>query len=250
MNSNLKGKVAVVTGASKGIGAAIAKKLASHGALVAVNYASDKTGADKTVNDIQADGGRAIAIQGNVANAEDVARIFKSAAEKFGKVDILVNNAGIYNFGPLEDVSAEEFYHQYNVNVLGTLLAAKEALKYFPAEGGSIINLSSVVSTGPMPNTSIYSSTKGAVDTITKALAVELAPRKIRVNAIAPGLTETEGLDAAGMKGSEFEQGIIAATPLARMGQPDDIARVAVFLASDDAAWVTGEKVTASGGLR
>jgi 3-oxoacyl-[acyl-carrier protein] reductase len=250
MNTNLKGKVAVVTGASKGIGAAIARKFAAEGANVVVNYASSSNDAEKVVSHITAEGGNAIAVQGDVSKAEDVARIFKSAAEKFGKVDILVNNAGIYNFGPLEDVTAEEFYRQYNVNVLGTLLAAKEALLYFPAEGGSIINLSSVVSTGPMSNISIYSSTKGAVDTITKALAVELAPRKIRVNAIAPGLTETEGIDAAGMKGSEFVQGIIAATPLARMGQPDDIARVAVFLASDDAAWVTGEKITASGGLR
>lgn len=250
MNTNLKGKVAVVTGASKGIGAAIAKKLASHGALVAVNYASDKTGADKTVNDIQADGGRAIAIQGNVANAEDVVHLFSETGKEFGKVDILVNNAGVYGFQMLEEITIDEYNRQFGINVLGPILTAKEALKYFPAEGGSIINISSVIAVSPSAGTAVYSATKGALDTLTRELAAELAPKNIRVNTVSPGLTRTEGGDAAGIKGSDLEKNIVAATPLGRVGYPEDIAGAVAFLASDDAAWITGERINAAGGLR
>lgn len=250
MSLRLNGKVALVTGASKGIGAAIAKSLAAEGASVAVNYASDKEGAEKIVQQIISDGGRAIALQGNVASKDDLQRIFEETAGKFGKLDILVNNAGIYNFSPIEEVTAEEFNKQFSVNVLGTLLSTQQAVKYFPENSGTVINVSSVVSTGPTPNSSIYSATKGAVDTATKALAAELAPRGIRVNAVAPGLTVTEGADSMGIIGSDFAANIVAATPLGRVGQPEDISRVVTFLASDDAGWLTGQILVASGGLR
>ena len=250
MDSKLKGKVAIVTGASKGIGSAIAKSLAAAGASVAVNYASSKEGADKVVSQIIADGGKAFSVQGSVSNPADVARIFEETKKTLGGVDILVNNAGVYKFLPLEEVTAEELYAQFDINVLGTLLASKEALKYFPQAGGSIINIGSVISTAPSAHSSVYSGTKGAIDTITGALAVELAPKNIRVNVIAPGLVHTEGVEAAGIKDSEFEAGIVSTTPLGRVGQPDDIARVAVFLASEDSAWITGERIPVSGGLR
>ena len=249
MSTKLNGKVAIVTGASKGIGGAIAKSLAAAGAAVAVNYASSKEGADKIVSQIIADGGKAFAVQGSVANQADVTRIFEETKKTLGGVDILVNNAGVYNFLPLEEITAEELYKQFDINVLGTLLAAKEAVKHFPETGGNIINVGSVISTAPSPNSSIYAGTKGAIDTITGALAAELAPKNIRVNVIAPGLVHTEGTETAGINGSELEASIISSTPLGRAGQPDDIARVAVFLASEDSAWVTGEKITASGGL-
>jgi 3-oxoacyl-[acyl-carrier protein] reductase len=246
----LNGKVAVVTGASKGIGAAIAKEYAANGAAVIVNYASSKEDADKVVKEIIAKDGKAIAVQGSVAIASDVERIFAVAKKEFGKVDVLVNNAGVYKFGTLEEVNEDEFHRQFNTNVLGPLLTAREAVKHFSTEGGSIINVSSVVSTSPMPGTAIYAATKGAVDTMTIGLARELAARKIRVNNIAPGGVDTEGSQALGMIGSDMEKQIVAQTPLGRIGQPNDIAKIAVFLASEDAAWLTGERIQASGGLR
>jgi 3-oxoacyl-[acyl-carrier protein] reductase len=246
--SDLSAKVAIVTGASKGIGAGIARSLAAAGAAVAVNYASSREGADRVVADIKAKGGRAIAVKGDVAKAADVRRLFEETRKAFGRIDVLVNNAGVYHFQPLEDITEDEFHLQFNTNVLGTILAAKEAAKYFGPDGGSIINISSVASEQAVPTATVYSASKGAVDTLTRVLAAELGSRKIRVNAIAPGGVETEGTHAAGVIGSDFEQQIVARTALGRFGQPDDIARVAVFLASDDAAWVTGERLTASGG--
>ncbi|MEI9996533.1 MAG: glucose 1-dehydrogenase [Rhizomicrobium sp.] len=247
--SKLKGRIAVVTGASKGIGAAIARSLAAEGAAVVVNYASSREGADKVVAEILAKGGKAAAVQGDVAKSADVKRLFAETRKTFGAPDILVNNAGVFSFFPLEDVSEEEFHRQFNINVLGTLLATQEAVKHFNGNGGSIINIGSVVSQSPPPGSIVYSATKGAVDTLTRALALELAPRKIRVNVIAPGGVETEGSIAVGMVGSDFEKRIVAGTPLGRLGQPDDIARVAVFLASEDSQWLTGERISASGGF-
>lgn len=246
----LTGKVAIVTGASKGIGAAIAKEYAAQGAAVVVNYSSSPEDADKVVKEIVAKDGKAIAVQGSVANANDVKRIFEETKKAFGKLDVLVNNAGIYKFGNIEDVTEDEFHRQFNTNVLGILLTTREAVKYFSSEGGNIINVSSVVSTSPMPGTAIYAATKGAVDTMTIGLARELAPRKIRVNNIAPGGVHTEGAVTLGMIGSDMEKQIIAQTPLGRIGQPQDIANIAVFLASDDSAWMTGERLQGSGGLR
>jgi 3-oxoacyl-[acyl-carrier protein] reductase len=246
--SNLKGKVAVVTGASTGIGAAIAKSLSAEGAGVVVNYVR-KDGADRVVADIRANGGRAIAVQGDVAKPADVRRLFAETKKAFDALDVLVNNAGVYKFQPLEEITEEEFHREFNVNVLGTILATKEAVKHFGPNGGSVINISSIAS-GGWAQAAIYSGTKGAVDAITRALAAELGPRKIRVNAIAPGGVETEGLHSAGIIGSDLEKTMTAGTPLGRIGQPDDIARVALFLASDDSVWVTGERLTASGGLR
>ncbi|MBO9666132.1 MAG: glucose 1-dehydrogenase [Bdellovibrio sp.] len=246
----LNGKVAVVTGASKGIGAAIAKEYAAQGASVVVNYSSSKEDADRVVKEIIANDGKAIAVQGNVANASDVKRIFDQTKEAFGKLDILVNNAGVYKFGTIEEVTEEEFHRQFNTNVLGILLSTREAVKHFTKDGGSIINVSSVVSTSPMPGTAIYAATKGAVDTMTIGLARELAGRKIRVNNIAPGGVETEGSITLGMIGSDMEKQIVAQTPLGRIGQPQDIAKIALFLASDDSGWVTGERIQGSGGLR
>ncbi|HEX3681979.1 MAG TPA: glucose 1-dehydrogenase [Bryobacteraceae bacterium] len=247
--SNLKGKVAVVTGASKGIGAAIAKQLAADGAQVVVNYASSREGAEKVVSDITGHGGKAVAIGGSVANEADIEKLFKETTKIFGQVDILVNNAGVYSFSPLEQVTAEDYKRQYDTNVLGVLLATKAALPHFPAGGGSVVNISSVVSTLAPAAASVYSSTKGAVDTITKSLAKELGPRKIRVNAVNPGFVVTEGTQSAGIAGSDFESQAVAQTPLGRAGQPQDIALPVSFLASDDARWITGETIFVSGGF-
>ena len=248
--SDLKGKVAVVTGASKGIGAEIARSLAAAGAAVVVNYASSKEGADRVVTDIKAKGGKAVAVKGDVAKSADVKHIFDEAKKAYGRIDVLVNNAGVYKFAPLDENTEEEFHRQFNINVLGTLLATREAAKHFGADGGSVINLSSVASDKGLPGSSIYAATKGAVDSVTRVLATELGPRKIRVNAIRPGGVETEGVHAIGIIGSDFEKQMVAETPLGRLGQPDDIASVAVFLASDQSKWMTGERLTASGGAR
>ncbi len=247
--SKLSGKVAVVTGASKGIGAGIAKALAAEGAAVVVNYASSKAGAEKVVADIKAKGGKAIAVQGDVAKAADVKKIFAEAKNTFGRLDVLVNNAGVYNLLPLEALSEEEFHRHFNTNVLGLLLATQEAAKHL-GEGGSVINIGSAITSINPPNSVIYTATKGAVDAVTKVLANELGPRKIRVNSINPGVVDTEGTNAAGVIGSEFEKQFIALTPLGRTGQPDDIAPVAVFLASDELRWLTGDALVVSGGLR
>jgi 3-oxoacyl-[acyl-carrier protein] reductase len=248
--SKLQGKVAVVTGASKGIGAGIARALAAEGASVTVNYSSDKAGADTVVADIKAAGGNAIAVQGSVAKAGDIKRIFAENKKAFGRLDVLVNNAGVFKFFPIDDFDETEFHRQFDTNVLGTLLSTSEAVKYFGPDGGSVINLSSIASLAAVPNSSTYSATKGAVDAIGRVLAAELGPRKIRVNTIAPGGVETEGTHTMGMIGSDFEKQIVAGTPLGRIGQPEDIAKVAVFLASDDSAWLTGERIAASGGFR
>ena len=248
--SELKGKVAIVTGASKGIGAGIAKGMAEAGAAVVVNYASSKEGADRVVSEITKKGGKAIAVQGDVSKVADVKRLFAEAKRAFGAPDVLVNNAGIFAFDPLEAVTEDEFHREFNTNVLGPILTIQEALKHFGPEGGSVINISSVVSTGAVPNSVVYSATKGAVDSIARVLGTELAARKIRVNTIAPGGVETEGTHSVGMIGSDFEEQIVADTPMGRLGQPEDIARVAVFLASDNSRWLTGERIAASGGLR
>ena len=248
--SKLENKVAIVTGASKGIGASIAKHLAAEGAAVVVNYASSKKGADQVVAEITRTGGRAIAVQADVADQADVVRLFAEARAAFGRLDILVNNAGIYEFSPLDGVTEAHFHKQFDVNVLGLLLASKEAVKYFDAAGGSIVNVSSGASTLTPPNTSVYSATKAAVDAITRSLAKELGPRNIRVNAINPGMVETEGVHAAGFMESDFRKGLEAQTPLGRIGQPQDIAPAAVFLASGDAGWITGETLLVGGGLR
>jgi 3-oxoacyl-[acyl-carrier protein] reductase len=248
--SKLNGKVAIVTGASKGIGAGIAKALAAEGASVVVNYASSKEGADNVVADITANGGKAIAVQGDVAKAEDVSRLFEETQNAFGSLDVLVNNAGVFNFFPVEEATEAEFHRQFNTNVLGPILAVRESLKYFNGAGGSIINVSSVASQAAPPFSSVYSATKGALDSATRALAKELAPRKIRVNSINPGGVETEGTHTAGIIGSDFEKSIVEQTPLGRLGQPEDIAPLAVFLASSDSGWLTGENITASGGFR
>ncbi|WP_244850915.1 glucose 1-dehydrogenase [Caballeronia sp. SL2Y3] len=247
--SKLAGKVAVVTGASKGIGAGIAKALAAEGASVVVNYASSRNGADAVVADIVAANGKAIAVGGDVSNAADAKGIVNAAVETYGRLDIVVNNSGIYEFSPIEEITEEHFHKQFNVNVLGVLLVTQAASKHL-GEGASIINVSSVVSRITPPASAVYSGTKGAVDAITGVLARELGPRKIRVNSINPGMVATEGTHTAGIIGSEMETGIVAQTPLGRLGNPDDIASVAVFLASDDARWLTGESIIASGGLR
>ena len=246
----LTNKVAVVTGASKGIGAGIAKGLAAEGAAVVVNYASSKEGAERVVAEIQAKGGKAIAIQGDVAKAADVKRLFNETKQAFGRVDILVNNAGVYQFAPLEQITEEEFHRQFNTNVLGLLLATQEAAKYFDGDGGNVINISSVVSTLTPPQAAVYAATKAAVDAVTRSLAKELGPRKIRVNSINPGVVHTEGTVTGGIIGSEFEKNAVAQTPLGRYAKPDDITPIAVFLAGDDSSWLTGETITAAGGLR
>jgi len=246
----LAGKVALVTGASKGIGAAIAQHLAAEGAAVVVNYASSRADAERVVAAIRGKGGEAVAVQGDVAREDDVKRLFGEAKQAYGRLDVLVNNAGVYRFVPLEESGVDEFQRQFGTNVLGTILAAREALALFGTGGGSIINIGSVVSTLAPPETVIYSATKGAVDVITRVLAHELAGRGIRVNSINPGGVDTEGTRAAGVVGSDFEKSIVAQTPLGRFGQPDDIAKVAVFLASDDSGWITGEALVASGGMR
>lgn len=246
----LTGKVAIVTGASKGIGAGIAKALGKAGAAVVVNYASSKEGADRVVNEIKQSGAKAIAVQGDVAKAGDVRRLFEETKKAFGSLDILVNNAGIYGFAPLESVTEEEFHREFGTNVLGLILATREAVKYFGPEGGSVINVGSVASSMTPPNSVVYTATKGAVDAVTRVLAKELGPRKIRVNSLNPGGVETEGTHTAGIVGSDFEKQMVALTPLGRFGHPEDIAPVAVFLASGASAWVTGEVLRASGGLR
>jgi 3-oxoacyl-[acyl-carrier protein] reductase len=245
----LAGKVAVVTGASKGIGAGIAKGMAAEGASVVVNYSSSKEGADRVVQEITREGGKAIAVQGDMSKSADVKRLFTETKKAFGSVNILVNNAGVYQFDPLENVTEEEFHREFNTNVLGPILTTQESVKQFGPEGGSIINISSVASSNPPPMGLVYAATKSAVDSLTRSLAMELGPRKIRVNTIAPGGVETEGVHQAGIIGSDFEKQMVSNTPLGRLGQPEDIARVAVFLASDDAEWVTGERITVSGGL-
>ena len=247
--SKLAGKVALVTGASKGIGAAIAKGLAREGAKVVVNYASSKSGAEAVVAAIVAAGGKAIAVQADVAKSDQAQGLVAATIKEFGRLDVLVNNSGVYEFSSIEEITAEQYHRMFDVNVLGVLLTTQAAVKHL-GEGSSIINISSVVTSLTPPSSAIYSGTKGAVDAITGVLAIELGPRKIRVNAINPGIIETEGTHAAGFIGSEFEQGAVAQTPLGRTGQPDDIAGVAVFLASDDARWLTGERLVASGGLR
>jgi 3-oxoacyl-[acyl-carrier protein] reductase len=247
--SKLKGKVAVVTGASKGIGAAIAKALAAEGASVVVNYASSKAGADKVVAAITAAGGKAVAVGGDVSKAAESQGIIAAAIKNYGRLDILVNNSGVYEFAPIEAVTEKQFHRIFDINVLGLLLTTQAALKHI-GEGGSIINIGSVVSRITPPNSSVYTGTKGAVDAITGVLSRELGPKKIRVNTLNPGMIETEGSRAAGFIGSDFEKGVVTQTPLGRIGQPDDIASIAVFLASDDSAWLTGEQLLAGGGLR
>lgn len=245
----LMGKVAVVTGAAKGIGAEIARELAAEGAAVVVDYATSRDNADKVVEEIAASGGRALAVQGDVAKSNDVERLFAEASRAFGPIDVLVNNAGVYQFGRIEEVTEEEFHRHFNTNVLSVLLATREALKHFRPEGGSIVNLGSVVTRLAPPEAAVYVATKSAIDGITRVLAKELGPRKIRVNSVSPGIVETEGTHAGGFIGGDFERQVVQQTPLGRVGHPDDIARVVVFLASDDARWVTGETLTVSGGL-
>lgn len=245
----LANKVAVVTGASKGIGAEIARALAAEGASVVVNYGTSQADADKVVHDITAAGGRAVAIRGNVAKSADVERLLAEAVREFGVIDVLVNNAGVYSFSAIDSFSEEEFHRQFDTNVLGVLLAIRESLKHFGPNGGSIINIGSVASRLAPPQNAIYVATKSAVDGLTRALAKELGPRNIRINSINPGVVETEGTHAAGIIGGEFERQAVQQTPLGRIGQPPDIAPVAVFLASDDARWLTGETLFASGGL-
>jgi 3-oxoacyl-[acyl-carrier protein] reductase len=251
MNSGkLNGKVAIITGASKGIGATIAKTYAAEGASVVVNYASSKEGAEKVVNEIVTAGGKAIAVQGSVASATDVQRIFSETTKAFGKLDILVNNAGLYAFAGIDDITEESFHTMYNTNVLGTILTIQQAVKLFGDNGGTIINTGSVVSTLDMPTALVYSTTKYAVDGITRILAKELGPKKIRVNSINPGLIETEGTHTSGVIGGDAEKWHLSETPLSRVGQPSDIAKVAVFLASDDSYWINGELIAVSGGQR
>ncbi len=250
MSRKLEGKVAVVTGASKGIGAAIAVHLAAEGAAVVVNYASSKAGADKVVDAITSKGGKAIAVQADVAQESDVRRLFAETRSAFGRLDILVNNAGIYEFAPLEAITAEHFHKQFNLNVLGLLLATQEAAKLFGSDGGSVVNISSVVATATPPNSAVYNATKAAVDAVTRTLAKELGPKKIRVNAVNPGLVETEGTHSQGITESDFRKALEAQTPLGRIGQTSDIAPAVVFLASDDSAWTTGETLHVAGGFR
>jgi len=249
-NGKLNGKVAVVTGASKGIGADIAKQFAAEGVAVVVNYASSKTDADKVVDEITKRGGKAIAVQANVAKKVEVERLFSTAKKAFGKIDILVNNAGVYDWSPIEEITEEQFRKQFDVNVLGLLLATQEAVKQFDSTGGNIINISGTVTSVTPPSLSVYTGTKGAVDAITRTLAKELGPRKIRVNAINPGLVETEGVRAGGFDQGDLRKSIEAQTPLGRIGQPEDIAPVAMFLASSDSKWITGETLRVAGGLR
>jgi 3-oxoacyl-[acyl-carrier protein] reductase len=252
MSRRLEGKVAVVTGASKGIGASIAKHLADEGAAVVVNYASSKQGADRVVAEITGKGGRAVAVQADMSKHADIQRLFAEAKKAFGRLDVLVNNAGIYEIAPLEEVTPEHFHKQFDLNVLGLILASQEAVKQFGSAGGSIINISSVVATAAPATTSVYSATKGAVDAVTRSLAKELGPRNIRVNSINPGLVETEGTTSAGTIAdeSDFRRRFESQAPLGRIGQPRDIAPAAVFLASSDSAWVTGETFYISGGFR
>jgi 3-oxoacyl-[acyl-carrier protein] reductase len=246
----LTGKVAVVTGASKGIGAEVAKQLAEEGADVVVNYSSSKEGAERVVAEITGNGGRAVAVQANVSKEADIRRLFAEAKKAFGTLDILVNNAGVYEFLPLQDVTPEHFHKMFDLNVLGLILATREAVQHFGPAGGSVINISSVVASSAPPSASVYSATKAAVDAVTRSLGQELGPRNIRVNSINPGMVETEGVHSAGFIASDFRTQIEAHTPLGRIGQPTDIAPAAVFLASSDSAWLTGETLYISGGYR
>ena len=248
--SKLNGRIAIVTGGSKGIGAAVARQLAAAGAAVVVNYAGSRSGAESVVSDITAAGGKALAVQADVAKPEDVQRLVAQTVKAFGAPDILVNNAGVYAFAPLEEVTPEFFHRQFNTNVLGLLLVSQETAKHFSAKGGSIINISSVVTQLNLPGSTVYAGTKAAVDTITRVLAKELGGRKIRVNSINPGMIETEGARAQGIIGSDFEKQVVSQTPLGRVGQPDDVATVAVFLASEDSGWISGETIIAAGGMR
>jgi len=248
--NRLQNKVAVVTGASKGIGAGIAKGLAAEGAKVVVNYASSKESADRVVAEIAKQGGEAVAVQADVSKAPDVQRLFAETKRAFGKLDVLVNNAGIYEFGPLGEITEDHFHRQFNTNVLGLILATQQAARLFGPDGGSVINIGSTASSITPPTTAVYSATKGAVDAITHVLAKELGPQNIRVNSINPGMVETEGVHAVGFFGSDFQKQLEAQTPLGRIAQPDDIAPIAVFLASADSGWLTGETLLASGGLR
>jgi 3-oxoacyl-[acyl-carrier protein] reductase len=250
MSKKLAGKVAVVTGASKGIGAEIARQLAAEGAAIVVNYSSSREGAEKVVKEITSGGGKAVAVQANLAKPDEVKKLFAETKKTLDRLDILVNNAGIYDFQPLEQITPEHFHKQFDLNVLGLLLATQEAVKLMGSAGGSIINISSVASTAAPATGSVYSATKGAVDTITKSLAKELGPRKIRVNSINPGMIDTEGFRAAGIDESDFKKQWEAETPLGRIGKPDDIAPTAVFLASADSKWITGESFFISGGNR
>jgi len=247
--SRLKNKTAIITGASKGIGASIAKYFAAEGAKVVVNYASSKEGAEKVVKEITDKGGIAIAVQGDVSNEADVKRVFEETKNAFGTLDVLVNNAGVYIYEPIEQVSAETFHKSFNINVLGTIFAIQESLKLFGDKGGNIINISSGASNSPLPTGSVYSATKTALDALTVALSKEFSGRNIRINSLLPGIVETEGAHSAGFIGSEAEAGFVSKTPLGRTGQPDDISKVAVFLASDESGWITGEKITVSGGV-
>jgi len=246
--SKLTGKVAVVTGASKGIGASIAEHLAAEGAAVVVNYATSKTGADEVVRRITAKGGKAIAVQGDVSKPSDISRLFAETKAAYGKLDILVNNAGVYEFQPLETLTPEHFHRLFNLNVLGLLLTTQEGVKLMNGDGGSVINIGSLAGATPFPTASVYSATKAAVDAITVALSKELGPRRIRVNSLNPGMVETEGVHTAGFYESDFRKQLEATTPLGRIGQPEDIARAAVFFASEDAGWVNGQSVLLAGG--
>ena len=248
--SRLKNKVAVVTGASKGIGASIARGLAAEGAAVVVNYASSQEGAERVVSEITANGGKAVAVKGNVSSASDVRRLFAETKSAFGRLDVLVNNAGVYDFVPLGEITEEHFHRLFNTNVLGLILSTQEAVKLFGSEGGSIINIGSIASRLTPPSSTVYSATKAAVDAVTGALAKELGPKKIRVNSINPGMVETEGVHTGGFIGSDFQKQVVAQTPLGRIAQPDDITPVAVFLASAESGWLTGESLLATGGLR
>jgi len=250
MSKKLTGKVAVVTGASKGIGASIAKHLAAEGAAVAVNYASDKKGAERVVAEITQNGGKAIAVQANLVKQNEIEHLFSETKKAFGSLNILINNAGIYEFAPLEEITAEHFHKMFDLNVLALLLASKEAVKHFSPAGGSIVNISSIASTIASENAAVYSATKAAVDAITKSLSQELGNRNIRVNAINPGLVETEGVRTAKINEGEFRTIVEARTPLGRIGQPHDIAPAAVFLASDDSTWISGETLIIAGGFR
>ncbi len=247
--SSLQGKVALVTGASKGIGAGIARELAARGAAVAVNYSGSKTAAEKIVADIKAAGGNAIAVQANLADPDTIGPLVEKVARELGPINVLVNNAGVYEFGPIEAVTPEHFHKQFNINVLGLLLTTQAALRHFDPKGGSIINIGSVAAKG-VPAASVYSATKGALDSVTVSLAQEFGPKKIRVNSLNPGMIETEGVHTAGFIGSDFHHEAIAKTPLGRIGQPQDVASIAAFLASDDAEWVNGQTIQAAGGYR
>ena len=250
MSKKLSGKVAVVTGASKGIGASIALHLSAEGSAVVVNYASSKAGADRVVAEITGNGGKAVAIQADLAKEADIRRLFAETKKAFGRLDVLVNNAGVYEFAPLENVTAQHFHKMFDLNVLGLILASQEAAKLFGPGGGSIINISSAVATAALPTASVYSATKAAVDAVSRSLAAELGPKKVRVNSINPGMVETEGVHAAGFTGGDFQRQFESQAPLGRIGQPRDVAPAVVFLASDDSSWITGEALYVAGGYR